>query len=57
MANGSAQVGMDDLQLGDRDSAGYDWEEIDNPVTPTDKEHLIAPRKPAALVSYITTII
>lgn len=48
MANGSPQVRRDDLK--ETDSAGFDWEEIDQPVTPTDREHLIAPPKPAVQV-------
>ena len=48
MANGSPQVRRDDLK--ETDSAGFDWEEIDNPVTPTDREHLVAPPKPAVQV-------
>ena len=48
MSNGSPQVRRE--ELGDRDSAGFDWEEIDTPTTPTDREHLIAPPKPAAQV-------
>lgn len=53
MANGSPQVRRDDLT--DRDSAGFEWEEIDTPVTSTDHEHLIAPPKPAAQVSNTAT--
>ena len=33
---------------GERDSAGYEWEEV---VTPTDTEYLIPPPKPAVQAS------
>jgi hypothetical protein len=52
MANGSPQVRRDDLR--ETDSAGFDWEEIDNPTTPTDLEHLVAPPKPAVQVHVYT---